>query len=110
MSETSSHKQPYLLSAPALILFLALLGAPLLMTLLLSFNGFDFNRGILPEYSWANYWEVLSDEYFHEIFLRTFGIAFAVTLICMLHRKPTFCRVCETLINHCSWWLFSGRY
>lgn len=88
MSETSSHKQPYLLSAPALILFLALLGAPLLMTLLLSFNGFDFNRGILPEYSWANYWEVLSDEYFHEIFLRTFGIAFAVTLICMLLGAP----------------------
>ena len=84
----SSWLPPYLLSAPALLLFLALLGAPMLMTLLLSFYTFDFNVGIQPGFSLVNYLEIIRDDYFHEIFLRTFGIALLVTLICALIGAP----------------------
>jgi putative spermidine/putrescine transport system permease protein len=79
---------PYLLSAPALLLYLALLGTPMIMTFLLSFYGFDFNKGLLPGFQLANYIEILRDSYFHTIFLRTFGIALAVTLICVLIGAP----------------------
>lgn len=80
--------RPYALSAPGLIMFATLLGAPLLMTLILSFNGFDFTAGIQPGFSFANYAEVLSDSYFHRIFGRTFGVALVVTLICVLLGAP----------------------
>ena len=79
---------PYLMSAPALVLYLALLGTPMVMTFVLSFHAFDFNKGILPGFSFDNYWEVLSDSYFHEIFLRTFGLALIVTFICVVIGTP----------------------
>jgi putative spermidine/putrescine transport system permease protein len=79
---------PYLLSAPALVLYIALLGTPMIMTFVLSFHAFDFNKGILPGFGFSNYWEVLSDSYFHEIFLRTFGLALIVTVICVAIGAP----------------------
>lgn len=79
---------PYLLSAPAIILYIAMLGAPLLMTFILSFNAFDFNKGVIPTYSLANYAEIVTDSYFHEVFLRTFGLALIVTLICAVIGAP----------------------
>ncbi len=79
---------PYLLSAPALLLYLGLFMAPLVMTLMLSFNSFDFYKGILPGFGFGNYLEVVTDEYFHEVFLRTFGISLAVTLLCAILGTP----------------------
>lgn len=88
-TEAAQVSRPYLLSAPALILYLVLFTAPLFMTLLLSFNSFDMNRGgIIEEYSWTNYVEVLTDSYFHEIFLRTFVISVLVTLFCAILGTP----------------------
>jgi putative spermidine/putrescine transport system permease protein len=58
------------------------------MTFLLSFNSFDFYGGIKPDYGWHNYLEVVQDSYFHEIFARTYGIAIAVTFICVLIGAP----------------------
>ena len=85
----AGRSRPYLLSAPALILYLALFMVPLAMTLLLSFNSFDMNRGgIISEYSLVNYIEVLGDPYFHGIFLRTFIISILVTLLCALLGTP----------------------
>lgn len=72
----------WLLSAPMLVLFAVMLLVPLLMTLILSFNSFDFYGGIGSDLSLANYADVLGDSYFYEIFGRTFGIALAVTAIC----------------------------
>ena len=83
-----SRLTPWLLSAPALVLFLVLLLVPLLMTLLLSFNGFSFYGGIEPTYGLANYLEVLGDGYFYEVFGRTFLIALATTLICAVVGVP----------------------
>jgi putative spermidine/putrescine transport system permease protein len=91
MSRGSAAKgwiPPYLLSAPALVLYLAMLGVPMLLTFILSFNAYDFNQGILPSYSLDNYIEVFTDSYFHEIFARTFGLALLVTIICALIGAP----------------------
>ncbi|CDM25348.1 binding-protein-dependent transport systems inner membrane component [Castellaniella defragrans 65Phen] len=59
------------MSAPALALFLVMLLTPLGLTAVLSFHVFDGIGTISDDYSLVNYLEVLSDPYYHEIFLRT---------------------------------------
>lgn len=81
-------RRPYWLSAPGLVLFVSMLGTPLLLTFLLSFYGFDFTKGIQPGFSFGNYIEVLGDSYFHKIFGRTFAIALTVTVISVLLGTP----------------------
>jgi putative spermidine/putrescine transport system permease protein len=89
MAEAPADRAPWLLSGPGLALFAALLGAPLIMTFMLSFYQFDYSTGgIQPGFSLANYLEVLQDEYFHLIFGRTFGLAFLVSAICVLIGAP----------------------
>lgn len=83
-----SGPAPWLLSTPALLLFAGMLLVPLAMTAVLSFNVFDGTRGVLPGFTLANYAEVLGDGYYHEIFLRTGGLALAVTLLCVLFGVP----------------------
>lgn len=83
-----NEQRPWLLSAPALILFAVLLIVPLIMTFVLSFNSFDFYKGIGNDLSLTNYWEVLGDTYFYEIFGRTFAIALATTVICAIIGIP----------------------
>lgn len=91
-STESVGAAPWLLASPALLLFIGLLLVPLLLTALLSFHAFDGTRGVLPDYTWRNYFEVFSDGYYHEIFLRTGGLALGVTLLCVIFGVP------ETLI------------
>jgi putative spermidine/putrescine transport system permease protein len=79
---------PYVLSAPALLLFAVCLFVPLAMTAVLSLNSFDFYKGIQSVYQFDNYIDVVTDSYFHEIFLRTFRIAFIVTMLAMLMGAP----------------------
>lgn len=79
----------YLLSAPALALFTGLLLLPLALTLILSFNVFDYEVGVKSDaYTLANYVAVLTDSYFYEIFLRTFWISALVTLLCVVIGVP----------------------
>lgn len=84
----SDASRPWLLSAPALVLFATLLLAPLVMTLILSLHSFDFYEGISSDYSLKNYATVFGDSYFWEIFGRTFGIALATTAICAVVGVP----------------------
>jgi putative spermidine/putrescine transport system permease protein len=79
---------PYLLSAPALLLFLGVVVVPLLMTLLLSFHGWSLQGGIDPGFRLDNWREIATDSYFHEMFLRTFRIAALVTLISAVLGAP----------------------
>jgi putative spermidine/putrescine transport system permease protein len=79
---------PWLLAAPALLLFCGLLLVPLLLTAVLSFHAFDGSQGVLATYTLANYAEVLGDSYYHEIFLRTAGMALAVTVLCVVLGVP----------------------
>jgi putative spermidine/putrescine transport system permease protein len=79
---------PWLLSGPALMLFVGLLLIPLVLTLTLSFRVFDDTSGIQASYTLKNYWEVVSDPYYGTIFLRTAGLAFAVTVLSVLLGVP----------------------
>ena len=79
----------YLLSAPALALYLGLLILPLGLNLVLSFNVFDYSSGIKNDaYTLKHYSSLLSDSYFYEIFLRTFWISGLTTLLCVLIGVP----------------------
>jgi putative spermidine/putrescine transport system permease protein len=86
--ETRASSAPWLLSAPALLLFAVLLLVPLALTGILSFQQFDGTMGVLPSYTLEHYLEVFSDGYYHEIFLRTGGLALAVTLLSILFGVP----------------------
>lgn len=84
----SSKFVPYWMTGPGFIFFMALLGAPMIMTFLLSLHSYDFTLGIQDDWTLANYVEVLGDPYFHKIFLRTFGLALLVTVICIAIGAP----------------------
>lgn len=79
---------PLWLTGPAAVFFLVLLGMPLLMTLALSFYTFDYTAGIDKTLTLTNYADVLFDGYFHEIFLRTYGISLVTTVLCVLLGAP----------------------
>jgi putative spermidine/putrescine transport system permease protein len=79
---------PYLLSAPALLLYAVLLLVPLVATALLSLHSFGIYKGIENVYNLANYRDVFGDSYFYEIFGRTFRIAFLVTVLAALIGAP----------------------
>ncbi|CAN7598883.1 ABC transporter permease [Polaromonas sp. LjRoot131] len=83
---------PWVLSSPALLLFIGILLVPLGLTALLSFNVFDGMRGIQPSYTLHNYVEILTDSYYHQIFIRTGLMALGVTALCVILGVP------ETLI------------
>ncbi|MFA1029093.1 ABC transporter permease [Pseudomonas syringae pv. helianthi] len=89
LTEMRQGGRGYWLSAPALALYIGLLVLPLGLTLLLSFNVFDYQVGVKSDsYTLANYMAVVSDSYFYEIFLRTFWISALVTLLCVLVGVP----------------------
>ncbi len=75
-------------SIPLTLLFLTMVVTPLGLTVALSFNPFDYNKGVLPGHTLAHYATVLGDPYFLGIFWRTFWIAGLTTLICVLVGAP----------------------
>ena len=79
---------PWLLSAPALLLFGCLLLVPLALTAVLSFQVFDHATGVKNTFTLAHYIAVFTDDYYHAIFWRTFWISALVTLICVLVGAP----------------------
>ena len=79
---------PYLLSFPALLLFAAVVIAPLGMTVALSFHDWGQYKGIVPVFILKNWREVFSDSYYGEMFWRTFRIALAVTLLSTVFGAP----------------------
>ncbi|MCQ6259713.1 ABC transporter permease [Pseudomonas sp. Q11] len=82
-------KQGYLMSAPALAWYLGLLVIPLGLTLVLSFNVFDYGTGIDENaYTLDHYVSLLSDPYYYEIFLRTLWISALTTILCVLIGVP----------------------
>ena len=89
MSVLRDTGRGYLLSAPALALFFGLLVLPLALTLVLSFNVFDYEVGVKGgEWTLAQYANLVTDSYFYEIFLRTFWISALVTLLCVVIGVP----------------------
>ncbi|WP_080482292.1 ABC transporter permease [Pseudomonas syringae] len=77
----SFSSRALLLLLPASLLFIALLAIPMLMMGELSLYSFDITTSTtLPARSLHNYALVLVDPYYQTIFLRTFGLALAVTV------------------------------
>ncbi|RST50234.1 ABC transporter permease [Variovorax sp. DXTD-1] len=89
MSGATHKATPWWLSAPALLLFAALLVVPLALTVVLSFNVYDPATGPKTgEFTLEHYTHVFTDSYYHGIFWRTFWISGLVTLICVLVGAP----------------------
>lgn len=82
----------WVLSLPALLLFLGLLVVPIALTGMLSFNVFDAMSGTQNSYTLASYLEVLSDSFYYELFARTALMSLGVTAVCIAIGVP------ETLI------------
>lgn len=81
-------RTPYLLSAPAMLLFAAVVVVPLAMTLALSFHDFSTVKGIQPVFILKNWRELFTDGYFREMFARTLRISLWVTGITMALGAP----------------------
>jgi len=81
-------RTPYILSAPAIALFLAIVVVPIVMTVVLSFHSWGQYKGIERVFILKNWHEVLTDGYYYEVFGRTFRIAGAVTLLAILLGTP----------------------
>lgn len=73
---------------PALMLFMAVVIVPLVMTVLLSFHNWGQYTGIEPVIILKNWQEIWADSYFHEMFARTFRIAVLVTLLTAVLGAP----------------------
>lgn len=79
---------PLALSGPATLFFIGLVLLPLLLTVLLSFNSYDYTAGIQSDFTFANYLTVLQDEYYLSTFWRTLRLALLTTVITVLIGVP----------------------
>jgi len=79
---------PYWLSAPGALMVLALVALPLVMTFSMSFHALQPGGGIDPTFTLQNYGHIVADDYYLQIFARTFLLALVVTGVCMLIGVP----------------------
>jgi putative spermidine/putrescine transport system permease protein len=79
---------PYALLTPGLLLFIGTVLIPIVMTVLLSFHDWGQYKGIDPVFILKNWREVVEDDYFHEMFWRTFRIAVLVTVLTAVFGAP----------------------
>jgi putative spermidine/putrescine transport system permease protein len=80
--------RPYLLSAPAVLLYAVIVIVPLAMTVMLSFHDWSTMKGIQETFTLKNWKELFTDEYFREMFGRTLRISLWVTFICAAVGAP----------------------
>ena len=83
----SQHKNAvaWMLSSPALLIFVVMLLVPIALTFILSFHACDHAKGIQDELTMSHYVHVLSDPYYFKIFWRTLWISALTTLICAMY-------------------------
>lgn len=79
---------PLLMSTPALVVFGLFFAAPLALTGVLSVYGFITAGTFDPTPTVANYQDVITDSYYHEVFLRTYLIALATTVLSVVIGTP----------------------
>ncbi len=79
---------PLLMSMPALLVFGVFFAVPLAMTGLLSVYSFVTAGTYDPALTATNYASVLSDPYYREVFLRTYLVALATTVISVAIGTP----------------------
>lgn len=81
-------RAPWALLAPASMLFVGVVVAPLAMTMLLSFHDWGQYKGIEPVLILKNWREIATDPYYAEMFWRTFRVAIAATAITAAFGAP----------------------
>ncbi|GAV33231.1 Putrescine transport system permease protein PotH [Roseomonas sp. TAS13] len=79
---------PLLLTLPSGLVYALVLLLPLIGVAVLSLQGFDFDKGILPRWNLANYADLATDSLFHEVLERTFRLSLVTTAICLLIGVP----------------------
>jgi putative spermidine/putrescine transport system permease protein len=87
-SDRRGVRAPWMLAAPALMLFVGVLVIPLAMTVMLSFHDWGQYKGIEPVFILKNWREIATDPYYVEMFGRTFRIALLTTLITAVLGAP----------------------
>lgn len=80
--------RPYWLASPSMLMIMAFVAIPLIITLSLSLYPSLPTGGAGEELTLANFVHVLGDPYYREIFARTFGMAATVTLLCVAIGVP----------------------
>jgi putative spermidine/putrescine transport system permease protein len=88
VSGERAARSAYALTAPAALLFVAIVLIPIVMTVILSFHDWGQYKGIERVFILKNWHEVLTDGYYYEVFGRTFRVAAAVTLLAVLLGTP----------------------
>lgn len=79
---------PFLLTLPSGLVYALVLLLPLIGVAVLSLQGFDFDKGILPRWNLANYADLATDSLFREVLERTFRLSVIITAICLLIGVP----------------------
>jgi len=88
VADERNARAPWVLSAPALMLFVGVLLIPLAMTVMLSFHDWGQYKGIEPVFILKNWQEIATDPYYAEMFWRTFRIAILTTLLTAVLGAP----------------------
>lgn len=76
------------LLAPVTLILAGLFVAPVLLMVPISFHPYEAGRGIEAGWTLENYAQILTDEYYREVVLRTLGLGLAVTGLCILLGYP----------------------
>lgn len=84
--ETARNPLPYALAGPAVLVMLAFVAVPLILTLSQSLYGASANGG--QHLSLMQYREVFGESYYRGIYLRTFELSVVVTFICIVIGVP----------------------
>jgi putative spermidine/putrescine transport system permease protein len=77
-----------LLASPLLLLLLLAFVAPVLLMVPLSLHPYEPGTGISAGWTLANYTNIVTDEYYREVVVRTLVLGFGVTAICLLLGYP----------------------
>lgn len=88
MAAARRNPGAWLGALPLGALFALLVLIPLVLTLILSFHQFDYQKGILPGYTAGQYLTVVTDSYFLKIFWRTLWMSFVTTALCVVIGGP----------------------
>ncbi|AQT44126.1 putative spermidine/putrescine transport system permease protein [Bartonella apihabitans] len=83
MTQYNKQYTPWMLALPSFLLFTGMVILPLILVGILSFNVFDYNKGVMDSYTWSNYITVITDSYYLEIFWRTIKLSLITTIICI---------------------------
>ena len=77
-----------LLVSPLLLVLLLVFVAPVLLMAPLSLHEYLPGTGVSQQWTLANYTDIVTDEYFREVVLRTLALGFGVTAICLVLGYP----------------------